>query len=52
VYCHVVEYDWLLGTDPFETTVNIPDAVVESSFELPSAPETNKDDDDTDQEDD
>jgi hypothetical protein len=52
VYCHVVEYDWLLGKDPFEMTINIPDAVVESSFELPSAPETNKDDDDTDQEDD
>jgi hypothetical protein len=52
VYCHIVEYDWLLGKDPFETTINIPNTVVESSFELPSAPETNKDDEDTDKEDD
>jgi hypothetical protein len=40
VYCHVVEYDWLLGKDPLEMTINIPNAVLESCFELPSTPET------------
>ena len=35
VYCHVANYPWLVGIDPFETEIQFPDSLKEKSFELP-----------------
>jgi hypothetical protein len=50
VYCHVVDEDWLLGKDPFEHKVQIPNDVLDKSFVLPADP--NADEFDTDKEED
>jgi hypothetical protein len=39
VYCHVADDDWLLGKDPFEVKIKIPEEVRnKQSFVLPPLP--------------
>jgi hypothetical protein len=48
VYCHVAKDDWLFRKNPFEVAINIPKTVLETSSELPLAPEKSNEDDDDD----
>jgi hypothetical protein len=38
VYCHITNDDWLLGKDPFEVKIKIPEEVKNKSFVLPPDP--------------
>jgi hypothetical protein len=41
VYCNITNDDWLLGKDPFEVKIKIPEEVKNKSFVLPPDPNPN-----------